>query len=105
MQEGVRHGITVVCHHPLSCCIYTVLVSLIFGTSIPTSLSILMFILDSLVFIACSNLSKCPYIVDAGAVHMRMNKSHDKYAINEEMASDYTEVPVYPCHSRARGVL
>ena len=35
------HGITVVCHHRLSCCIYTVLVSLIFAT-IPTSFNILM---------------------------------------------------------------
>ena len=39
---GVTHGITVVCHHPLSCYIYTVLVSLIFGTAIPTSFNISM---------------------------------------------------------------
>ena len=38
----ISMGITVVCHHPMSCCIYTVLVSLIFGTSIPTSFNILM---------------------------------------------------------------
>ena len=30
---------------------------------------------------------------------------HDKYAIKEEMASNYTEVPVNPCRSRARGIL
>ena len=30
-----------------------------------------------------------------------MSKSHDKYAINEEMASDYTEVPVNPCRSHS----
>ena len=29
------HCIIVAVHHPLSCCIYTVLVSLIFGTAIP----------------------------------------------------------------------
>ena len=36
------HGITVACHHPLSCCIYTDLVSLIFDISIPTYVNILM---------------------------------------------------------------
>ena len=36
-RYGVMHGNTVVCHHILSCCIYTVLVSLIFGNAIPTS--------------------------------------------------------------------
>ena len=36
------HGITVVCYHLLSCCIYTVLVSLIFSTAIPTSFNVLM---------------------------------------------------------------
>ena len=30
------------CPHPLSCCIYTALVSLLFGTVIPTSFNILM---------------------------------------------------------------
>ena len=29
----------------------------------------------------------------------------DKYAINEEMASDYTEVLLSPCLSHARGIL
>ena len=40
---GVRHGIIVVCHN-LSSGIYTTLVSLVFGTAIPTSFSILMFL-------------------------------------------------------------
>ena len=31
--------VIVVCPHPLCCCIYTALVSLIFGTVIPTSLT------------------------------------------------------------------
>ena len=30
------------CPHPLSCCIYTALVSLLFGTVVPTSFNILM---------------------------------------------------------------
>ena len=34
-----------------------------------------------------------------------MSRSHEKYAINEEMSSDYTEVPVNPCRSPARGIL
>ena len=47
------HGITVACHHLLSCCIYTDLVSLILDTSIPTYVNILMkvfFTLVSLIF-------------------------------------------------------
>ena len=39
---GVTHVIIVACPHPLSCCIYTALVSLLFGTVIPTSFNILM---------------------------------------------------------------
>ena len=38
----VTHVIIVACPHPLSCCIYTALVSLLFGTVIPTSFNILM---------------------------------------------------------------
>ena len=41
-REGLTHGIIVVCHNLLSCGIYTALVSLVFGTAIPTSFSILM---------------------------------------------------------------
>ena len=37
----VMHGIIVLCHDLLSCGIYTALVSLVFGTAIPTSFSIL----------------------------------------------------------------
>ena len=39
---GVTHVIIVACPHPLSCCTYTALVSLLFGTVIPTSFNILM---------------------------------------------------------------
>ena len=38
----VMHIIVVACPHPLCCCIYTALVSLLFGTVIPTSSNILM---------------------------------------------------------------
>ena len=37
---GVMHVIIVACPHPLSCCIYTALVFLLFGTVIPTSFNI-----------------------------------------------------------------
>ena len=36
------HVIVVACPHPLCCCIYTALVSLLFGTVIPISFNILM---------------------------------------------------------------
>ena len=41
---GVTHASIVACPHPLSCCIhvYTALVSLLFGTIIPTAFDILM---------------------------------------------------------------
>ena len=39
---GFTHVIIVACPHPLSCCIYAALVSLLFGTVIPTSFNILM---------------------------------------------------------------
>ena len=44
MQLSVAciHVIVVACPHPLCCCIYTALVSLLFGTVIPTSFNILM---------------------------------------------------------------
>ena len=38
----VTHIIIVECPHPLSCCIYAALVSLLYGTVIPTSFNILM---------------------------------------------------------------
>ena len=38
----VTHVIIVVCLHPPRCCIYTALVSLLFGTVIPTSFNTLM---------------------------------------------------------------
>ena len=38
----VMHVIVVACPHPLCCCIYTALVSLLFGIVIPTSFNILM---------------------------------------------------------------
>ena len=41
IKEGLHVSI-VACPHPLSCCIYTALVSLLFGTVIPTSFNILM---------------------------------------------------------------
>ena len=37
----VMHGIIVACNNPLSCCIYTALVSLILGISIASSFNIL----------------------------------------------------------------
>ena len=39
-----------VCHHPLSCCIFTILVSQIFGTTIPTSFTILMRMFSALLY-------------------------------------------------------
>ena len=45
------HITIVACSHPLYCCIYTALVSLIFGTVIPTSFNILM---DTCVHLVCS---------------------------------------------------
>ena len=45
MGVTVMHGIIVVCYNVLSCGIYTVLVSLVFGTAIPTSFSILFYTL------------------------------------------------------------
>ena len=40
---GVTHVIIVACPHTLSCCIYTALVSLLFGAVIPTSFNILIY--------------------------------------------------------------
>ena len=40
---GVTHVIIVECPHPLSCCIYTALVSLLFSAVIPTSFNILIY--------------------------------------------------------------
>ena len=67
MYGGVTHGITVICHHPMSCCIYTVLVSLMFGTAIPTSFwNVLLHLFHW--FFSKSSYCCSGCIVDAGAI-------------------------------------
>ena len=57
------------CPHPLSCCIYTALVSLLFGTVIPTSLNILMemFLLSCFTGFSLYRNSRMPYYVSIKA--------------------------------------
>ena len=53
MYGWVLHVIIVAYSHPLSCCIYTALVSLLFGTVIPKSINIFngnVFTLVQLIF-------------------------------------------------------
>ena len=54
MQLSVAciHVIIVACPHPMCCCIYTALVSLLFGTVIPTSFNILMEMFLHLLYIS-----------------------------------------------------
>ena len=97
------------CPHPLSCCIYTALVSLLFGTVIPTYFNILMemfllpcftaFSLHTRLQIQCSLRLFEPHpICCSWSCGMHVCN-------NEEMAFNYTEVLVDSCCSRSRKIL
>ena len=63
------HVIIVACPHPLSCCIYTLLVLLVFDTVIPTSFNILMemFLLSCFTDFSFYRNSLMPYYVSMKA--------------------------------------
>ena len=63
---GVTHVIIVACPQSLSCCIYTALVSPLFGPVIPTSFNILMemFLLPCILYIYVLFITKYGYIIN-----------------------------------------
>ena len=100
------HGITVVCRHHLSCCIYTAPCFSDFCTAIPTSFNILMKCFYYTCFPGFSLQVLCVYCVLRVLLmhHMSRFRSHDKYqemvcAINGEMVSNHTKVLINPCRS------